>query len=138
MSDAMHLPGSVEDFETYWIEAGHRIREQVANDTQVCELLRKLLPPYSGSEMTLYRGENRSRFARGKIGMNWTTEPKVARMFANGLNAIDGGGVLLRAHFPNKKIIAGPNAHSIYLQENQFTVEPPSLDAVEELEYFPS
>jgi hypothetical protein len=134
MSGSIRWPVSVEDFETYWIEAGHRIREQVADDTLVCELL----PPYRGDAMTLYMGENRSRFARGKIGLNWTTEVDVARMFASGLNAIDGGGVLLRARFFGSKIIAGPNAHSIYLQEYQFTVEPPPLETIDELEYFPS
>lgn len=130
------LPFTVDDFETYWIEAGHKIREQIANDIKLCALLRALLPPYSGEVKTLYRGENKGRFDRGTIGLNWTTEYDIARMFAGGLNAIDGGGVLLIAGFPACKIIAGPARHSIYLQEHQFTVEPPPLQEVELLEYF--
>jgi hypothetical protein len=58
-------------------------------------------------------------------------------MFAAGLNAIDGGGVLLKATFQAPKIIATPSKHSIYLQEYQFTVEPPAMHEVESLEYFP-
>jgi len=136
-SGATKLPASVEDFETYWIEAGHIVREQIASDLHVCELLRIVLPPYRGGDQTLFRGENRGRFERAMIGLNWTTEEKVARMFASGLNAVETGGVLLRAAFRSDQIIAGPNAHSIYLQEYQFTVEPPKLQEVELLEYFP-
>jgi hypothetical protein len=131
------LSSSVEDFETYWIEAGHKIREQISNDQQLCVLLRAILPSYSGEDRVLYRGENRSRWNRGSIGLNWTTDENVARMFAGGLNAVDGGGVLLKATFPARKIIAAPSKHSVYLQEYQFTVEPPATHEVEFLEYFP-
>lgn len=131
------LPSSVEDFGTYWIEAGHKMREQIDDDQRLCLLLRTVLPHYVGEDQALYRGENRSRFDRGTIGLNWTTEINVARMFAGGLNAIDGGGVLLKAQFPARKIIAGPNSHSVYLQEYQFTVEPPTLQEIELLEVFP-
>lgn len=137
ISGSAQLPSSVEDFETYWIEAGHKVREQIADDPKLCELLRATLPAYSGDDKTLYRGENKWRFQHGIIGLNWTTEEKVARMFASGLNAINGGGALLRATFPAHKIIGGPNKHSIYLQEYQFTVDPPQLKLVELLEYFP-
>ena len=137
ISGSAQLPSSVEDFETYWIEAGHKVRAQIADDPKLSELLRATLPAYRGEDKTLYRGENKWRFQRGIIGLNWTTEEKVARMFASGLNAINGGGALLRATFSAHEIIGGPNKHSIYLQEYQFTVDPPQLEIVELLEYFP-
>ena len=37
---------SEDDFGTYWIEAGHRIREQVDDDDLLTKMLRQLFPPY--------------------------------------------------------------------------------------------
>lgn len=118
------LPGSIEDFETHWIEAGHHIRSQVNDDEMLCEFLRLALPPYIGTEMVLYRGENADRYKAGNLGLAWTPNRKTAEMFASGLNAINSGGLLLEALFPANAVIAGPNAHSRYLGEMQFTVEP--------------
>ncbi len=48
----------VEQFDTYWIEAGHRIREQISDDCLLVSLLRHVLPNYKGNPVKLYRGEN--------------------------------------------------------------------------------
>jgi hypothetical protein len=53
-------------FSTYWIEGGHRIREQVASDRLLVRLQRHLLPPYQGEATTLFRGENVERFSRSR------------------------------------------------------------------------
>lgn len=34
----------MEQFATHWIEAGHKIREQIANDRTLVNLLRHMLP----------------------------------------------------------------------------------------------
>jgi hypothetical protein len=111
-------------FGTYWIEGGHHIREQIADDRVLVCLLRHMLPPYEGSALTLFRGGNLERWEAGQVGLAWTTDIDVARMFGRGLNSVRSGGVLLKGHFEPEAIIAGPNGHSCYLGEGQYTVDP--------------
>lgn len=117
-------PEAVGHFGTYWIEAGHRIREQIADDLLLIRLLRHVFPAYKGKELELYRGENRERWESRNIGLAWTSDPETARMFGRGLNAVGTGGVLLKGRFNSRAIISGPNRHSHYLSESQFTVDP--------------
>ena len=112
-----------ESFSTYWIEAGHVIRGQIADDCVLVRLLRHLLSPYQGGAITLFRGENLERLDAGKLGLCWSSNIDVARMFGRGLNSFPGGGVLLRAHFEPQAIICGPNNHSQYLGEGQYTID---------------
>ena len=128
---------SEEDFGTYWIEAGHRIREQVADDELLTRMLRQLFLPYRGGPVTLYRGENLGRWQAKNVGFSWTEDPAVARMFGQGLNATRTGGVLLRGVFQPASIICGPNSHSNYLQERQFTVDRSMMPSLELLEKYP-
>lgn len=131
------LPWGNEDIGTYWIVAGHRIREQVANDRVLVNFLRKVLPPYAGSALVLFRGESRDRFLANKIGLSWSQDQAVAEMFATGLNSF-GGGLVLRAVFDPTGIIAEPNDHSRYLGEHQYTVDPSAIQEVEVITEFPS
>lgn len=130
------LPWGYEDFGTHWIVAGHRIREQVANDRALVQFLRKVLPPYSGAPLVLFRGESRERFLAGRIGLSWSTDQGVAEMFAGGLNSV-GGGLVLRAAFDQGGIIAEPNAHSRYLGEHQYTADPSAARRIEVVVEFP-
>lgn len=131
-------PEASSQFGTYWIEAGHHIREQIGNDQTLVTLLRHVLPPYDGTEITLYRGENRARWERNLIGLAWTSNPDTARMFGSGLNAVRGGGVLLQAIFQPSFIISGPNSHSEYLGESQFSVDPAlPAGAITPVEFYP-
>jgi hypothetical protein len=113
------------------------MREQIADDRLLVRLLRHLLPPYSGDALTLYRGENSTRWAAGSVGLAWTDKIDVARMFGGGLNAFNSGGVLLRGVFGPTAIISGTNAHSSYLGEAQFTVDPFGGAHIVVLETFP-
>lgn len=113
-----------EEFGTYWIEAGHHIREQISDDRQLVRFLRHLLPPYDGDALTLFRGESLERWINGTVGLAWTPKIEVARMFASGLNSVGSGGVLLAGRFEAKAIISGSNPHSCYLGEEQLTVDP--------------
>ncbi|NNU45235.1 hypothetical protein [Ramlibacter montanisoli] len=126
-----------EDFETYWIEAGHQIREQVDDDRALIRLLRKMLPPYSGPGLDLYRGENVNRWRAGRLGLAWTLDVETARMFGRGLNAFYGGGVLLRARFEAPAILSAPSEHSRYLDEGQFTVDPFAGTGMVVIEVYP-
>lgn len=131
-------PSAIAQFGTYWIEAGHHIREQIGDDQLLIRLLRRLLPPYEGGSIELFRGENRTRWESKIIGLAWTSKANIARMFGSGLNALDTGGVLLKAHFAPVAIISGPNAHSNYLGEEQFTVDPFAGTAISMIEYYPA
>jgi len=131
------LPWGKEDFCTHWIVAGHRIREQVSDDRVLVQFLRKVLPPYRGASLVLFRGESSERFSAGKVGLSWSKDRDIAEMFAGGLNS-HGGGLVLRATFPPEGIIAAPNAHSVYLGEHQYTVDPSAAQQVEVVGEFPS
>ena len=132
------LPASFKDaFGTYWIEAGHHVREQVADDRLLCQMLRLTLPAHSEGSQTLYRGENLTRWKVGAVGLSWTRDIEVARMFGRGLNATRSGGVLLVARFTPAAIISGPNKHSVFLQEHQYTVDPTLAEEVRALEHYP-
>jgi hypothetical protein len=134
-SAPMRIEGA---FSTYWIEGGHRIREQVADDCLLVCLLRHLLPPYRGEATTLFRGENIERFEAGRVGFAWSSHIEVARMFGRGLNSVPGGGVLLRARFEPTAIICGSLAHSQYLGEDQCTIDPFAGTVITAAERFPA
>lgn len=128
---------TTDQFGTYWIEAGHHMREQIADDRVLVRLLRHVLPAYDGEAVELYRGENTSRWEKGAVGLAWTSNIEIARMFGRGLNAMHSGGVLLKARFETSAIISGPNRHSGYLGEDQFTIDPLASTAVSAIESFP-
>jgi len=131
-------PDATEQFGTYWIEAGHHMREQIADDRVLVRLLRHVLPAYDGEAVELYRGENTSRWEKGAVGLAWTSNIEIAIRFGSGLNAVHSGGVLLKARFETSAIISGSNRHSRYLGEDQFTIDPFASTAVSAIEYFPS
>jgi len=136
LSNESELPSSQEDFGTYWIEGGHRIREQVSDDRMLSRFLRASLSAYANGPVTLFRGENQDRFSAGSVGFAWTSDSSVATMFARGLNAIGSGGVLISATLDAPAIISGPNAHSLYLGEHQYTVDPFAISGVHLLSTF--
>lgn len=126
-------------FDTYWIEGGHRLREQVGDDHDLAAFLWLSLPRYkaeAGAQLELYRGENADRLRLGLLGFAWTPDMGTAEMFASGLNACGSGGVLLRA-VVGAEVIAGPGAHSMYLGESQYTVDPTAGFPVERIAHFP-
>lgn len=121
-----------------WTARGHHIRHQIGDDRLVCQLLRHMLPRYTGPSMRLYRGENLQRFREGKIGFCWTPRYKVAADFASVLNAGSGGGVLLSTTAQPEAILAGPSAHSSWLGEDEYVVDPSLLSALLPIRHYPS
>ncbi len=125
-------------FASYWITAGHHIRHQIGDDRRLAEILRKVLPPYAGEALLLYRGENAAALEAGRVGFAWTPLRDVAEMFGRGLNAEPGGGVLLVGRFAPRDILSGPNRHSRHLGELQYTVDPCAYAAIEVVDRYPA
>ncbi|MDO8887000.1 MAG: hypothetical protein Q7V16_00290 [Hydrogenophaga sp.] len=118
----------LERFHTQWHVCHHFLRELVDDDDLLIPMLRVWLPRYDGPELILYRGENIDRFEAGRIGTAWSDKQETASMFAQGLNAVGKGGVILRTLAPVTAIIAGPSKHSAqWLGESEFTLDPGKL-----------
>lgn len=127
-----------ERFHTEWITRGHRIRELVNDDNLLLDAIRQWLPMYTGPSLTLYRGENIERWRSNRCGFAWTDKREIAVMFARGLNAMYGeGGILLSTVAPATAIIAGPNSHSIWLNEDEYVLDIRHLGEITELQRFP-
>lgn len=121
-----------------WIESGGHLRRKIQDDSLILSVLKKVLPSYQGPGLTLYRGECRFLYEQGKIGFCWSPDIEVAELFGRGLNAIESGGVLLKAYAPATAVISGPNDHSVnYLRETEFTCNPNLLESLELIKYFP-
>jgi hypothetical protein len=123
---------------TLWtVNAGH-LRRKIRDDPLILRVLKKTMPGYQGLGLTLYRGECQFLYAQNKIGFCWSPRIEVARCFARGLNAIESGGILLRAHAPAEAILAGPNIHSAQqMGEFEYTCDPERLQDIEVLQCFP-
>ncbi|MET4068610.1 hypothetical protein ABID58_003408 [Bradyrhizobium sp. S3.2.6] len=89
-----------------WAAVAHDIRRGVADDDILLDALWNLLPRYSGPSLRLYRGEPCIDFDAGRRGICWSSDRKAALIFAQGRNAIAGGGVLVETDAPPDAIIA--------------------------------
>lgn len=127
-----------DSFHTKWHVSHHYIRQLVDDDALLMDMLWVWLPPYKGDSVVLYRGENIDRLEDGMIGTAWSDSKKTASMFASGLNAVGKGGVILRTFAPAASIIAAPSKHSIYLGENEFTVDNRKLGEIVRIRKFSS
>jgi hypothetical protein len=125
------------EFHIAWTVQGHRIREQLGNTHQLVRMLRHVLPCYDGVGLTLYRGENIDRLEKGDVGLCWTPNITTATMFARGLNAVCKGGKLIEINCPREWVIAGPSSHSVYLDENEFTIDPSLISNFSVIEEYP-
>ena len=130
-------PEFVKNFHSIWIQSGHHIREQIGDDSLLTKLLQHILPKYEGGDLVLYRGENLNRWEEKLIGYCWTPSIDIASMFGRGLNAVGKGGLLLSCNFRADWIISSPNEHSMYLGENQYTVNPHKISGINILDKYP-
>lgn len=124
-----------EEFHLFWIERGEFICNQIKDDRLLVDMLWKILPTYRRKELTLYRGENLQRFKEQRIGLCWTEDLKIAKIFST-RNACTSGGIILSATFDKNSIISGIHSHSMYLGENEYTVDPFKLRNLQILEKY--
>lgn len=122
-----------------WTVRGFHYRADIQDDDLFIRAFRRVFSPYNGSRLVLYRGERSSELEAGRIGLNWSTDQEVAKMFASGLCTAYGcDGVLLTATAEPSAIIAGPNDHSAnWLGEMEHIVDPRMLVELEEVARFP-
>lgn len=107
-----------------WIVHGWSIRSEIMDDDYVCKTLRKLLPSFIGTGMTVYRGQSAAEFRAGSTGISWSSSLKAAEVFMKRSRVICGNGLILRAIAPIDSIISGPNSHSAHLREAEYTIDP--------------
>lgn len=122
-----------------WTVNGGHLRRKIQDDRLVLCVLKKYLPGYRGSGLWLYRGECQFLHEKNLIGFCWSPKIEVAERFASGLNAIESGGVLLKAYAPPEAILAEPNQHSaVQMEEFEFTCDPWLLKEIEIVKSFPA
>lgn len=120
-----------DKIHTLWTANGGHLRRKIKNDNLIAKVLKLTLPGYTGEGLILYRGECCFLFEQGKIGFCWTPDVDVATKFARGLNAIESGGVLLKAYAPSESIFSAPNEHSSkQMHEFEYTCDPGLLENI--------
>ena len=138
---AQHIEPTVFDkakVHTLWTVNGGHLRRKIQDDSLILCVLKKALPSHKNAGLTLYRGECHFLYVQYKIGFCWSPEIEVATRFARGLNAIESGGVLLKAFAPPEAILAGPNDHSTkQMKEFEYTCDPERLQGIAVLKSFP-
>lgn len=112
------------------VAAWQGIREEVGDDDLWFAALRKLLPPYSGAERELFRGQR----VNEALGMSWTHSPHIAEQFALYGTAVDRemkyakprDGQVMSATL-HKEIICAPSL--LGHREGEFIVDPRGVHA---------
>ncbi|TBH09917.1 hypothetical protein [Rhizobium leguminosarum] len=124
-----------------WALHGAMIRNALNDDLLLADALRKILPPYSGGDMTLYRGEGFENRCKRAYGLCWTSEEPVARYFAKDrASDYPAGTVLLRAEVPKASIVASihdldpENGEFEYLVDRRF-LKPAMIRVLERLPF---
>lgn len=110
-------PGMRRAWRSLWRHSGDHIRGEVGDDLLLIAALGKLLPPYRGPALRLYRGELSDNRRRGTYGLSWSLSIEVADGFATSpvRRQADGGTVLLRAVVQPEAIICMiPKTDDIY------------------------
>lgn len=104
-----------------WTEHGFHVADGLNGDPILATVLKSLLPPYTGPGLVLFRGEAVERYQRRAYGMSWTPDLRVAQMFAH---RRDPRGVVLKLCASSEMIFCEPSAHSVYLQEYEYLIDP--------------
>jgi len=127
-----------EAFLPIWIESGHHIRREVADDSILLDALWKLLPAYEGPAVRLYRGEPWADFVGQRHGICWSSDPEAAEVYAKGLNAMyDGGGVLVETLAPASAVISRATIEGVNGWEFEYVIDRRYLTEIRELKRFP-
>jgi len=99
---------------------------------KLIRMLRKVLPPYRGPSLTLYRGHGAFNHQHRTYGLSWSADSAVAAGFARGKwRTWEGGSVVVQSAVPARAIIAQvPDDY----EEQEFLVDHRDLGAVSVLQ----
>jgi hypothetical protein len=139
LADIKNFSGKAQAaFLSIWIECGHHIRREVADDVVLLDALRRLLPAYEGPAVRLYRGEPWKDFSVRHHGMCWSADQDAAAVYARGLNAMEeGGGVLIETLAPVDAIISKATTTGVCGWEFEYVIDRRRLNEVRQLARFP-
>ncbi len=115
---------------SFWVTYGFHIASSLKGDLILCDVFKRVLPPYMGRGLTLYRGELNSRHMARVYGHSWTPKRDIAEMFANRRYPGEGQGVVLEIEATPEMIIATPSAHSSRLGEQEYLIDPRLIQVV--------
>jgi hypothetical protein len=112
-------------------EIGGDIRSRTNNDLLLLDAFRFLLPPYSGPDVTLFRGDSAENRRTTTYGFSWSSRAEVAKSWALGRwLEVHRHSVLVEAEVPSKAIICAPFLHSDAYDESEYIVDRRGLGKV--------
>jgi hypothetical protein len=112
------------DMRGVWARRVALIRNGVGDDLLVADCARKLLTPYDGEDMILYRGESFNNRCTRTYGLCWSSSEACARLYAeNSKRCSSRGSVLLKAQVPKEAIISHIGAVSKFPREEEYVVD---------------
>ncbi len=132
-------PETKEWFLRAWCRGGDDLRDNVSGDLVLTAGLRALLPPYTGTGMTLFRGDSAFNRRRRTYGLSWSASEDVADGFAQGMwRSFQGGSVLLRSEVPPEAILCCPLMHrDDEYGEEEYLIDSRLLRSVTVLRRYP-
>jgi hypothetical protein len=130
------VPPESQDFMLHlWQNYGDHLRQELGTPL-LARVLRVVLPPYRGPDMTLYRGNSARNLRNRTYGLAWSASQEMDEGFARGIwRTFEGGSVLLRAQAPAAAIICCLGDHE-RPEEEEYLVEARRLGRVELLARF--
>jgi hypothetical protein len=133
------LSDDVRDFFLQaWFRNGSHLRQECGGGLLLIMALRKVMPPYTGNGMTLYRGETAANRKRRTYGVCWSANKSIARQHAErgDCRGAEGGSVLLQADVPASAIITHIGATDGHIEE-EYLVDRRCLQKVQSRPAFP-
>ncbi len=130
-----------QEMSGIWGAHGWTIRSNVSDDKLLVDVLALLFPPYTGSDIILYRGESFANRKYRRYGLSWTSSLEAGQQFALDQSKDNlAGAVLLRANIPAKAIIADVHKYNPEGYEFEYIVDRRYLKGIriDVLERLPS
>jgi hypothetical protein len=134
-------PAMQSAFLSIWIKS-NVLPLRVGDHRALCTAARVLLPRYRGPAVHLFRGAGAHEHRRRIYGLSWTTDIKVADMFAQlqriGLQSDTADSVLLETLAPGRAILcAVTNAAEGHSGEDEYVVDRRLLNKVKVMRRYP-
>jgi hypothetical protein len=123
---------SQKRIESFFAVYGLDLRGSVKDDALLFDVMRRLLRPYEGDGLILYRGDTAANHARRTYGPSWTTGIETAKMFV-GFHR-EQGSVLLETFAPAEAVISRRSPENDHLGEQEYFVDARLLNEVRRID----